>query len=52
MGQVLTEGETKVIEDAGGGEVLIRSKDDIMAHMVAAATGKDQESEKIHTLRS
>ncbi|HEX2848957.1 MAG TPA: phosphoribosylaminoimidazolesuccinocarboxamide synthase [Acidimicrobiales bacterium] len=27
--QVLTEGKTKVIEDAGNGEVLIRSKDDI-----------------------
>jgi beta-phosphoglucomutase-like phosphatase (HAD superfamily) len=24
----------------------------VMAHMVAAATGKDQESEKVHTLRS
>ena len=31
MGQVLIEGKTKVIEDAGGGEVLIRSKDDITA---------------------
>jgi hypothetical protein len=24
----------------------------VMAHMVAAAAGKDQESEKVHTLRS
>jgi hypothetical protein len=24
----------------------------VMAHIVAAATGKDQESEKVHTLRS
>src|SRR5260370_41716595 len=24
----------------------------VMAHMVAVATGKDQESEKVHTLRS
>jgi phosphoribosylaminoimidazole-succinocarboxamide synthase len=31
MGQVLIEGKTKVIADAGGGEVLIRSKDDITA---------------------
>lgn len=29
--QVLTEGKTKVVEDAGRGEVLIRSKDDITA---------------------
>jgi RNA polymerase sigma factor (sigma-70 family) len=29
--QVLTEGKTKIIEDAGSGEVLIRSKDDITA---------------------
>ena len=29
--QVLTEGKTKVVEDAGNGEVLIRSKDDITA---------------------
>jgi hypothetical protein len=29
MGQVLIEGETKVIEGAGGGEVLIHSEDDI-----------------------
>jgi phosphoribosylaminoimidazole-succinocarboxamide synthase len=31
MGQVLIEGKTKFIEDAGDGEVLIRSKDDITA---------------------
>ena len=31
MSIVLIEGKTKVIEDAGGGEVLIRSKDDITA---------------------
>jgi phosphoribosylaminoimidazole-succinocarboxamide synthase len=28
---MLTEGKTKIVEDAGGGEVLIRSKDDITA---------------------
>ncbi len=28
---VLTEGKTKIVEDAGSGEVLIRSKDDITA---------------------
>jgi RNA polymerase sigma factor (sigma-70 family) len=28
---VLTEGKTKIVEDAGNGEVLIRSKDDITA---------------------
>ena len=29
--QVLIEGKTKIVEDAGNGEVLIRSKDDITA---------------------
>lgn len=29
--QVLVEGKTKIVEDAGNGEVLIRSKDDITA---------------------
>lgn len=29
--QMLTEGKTKILEDAGNGEVLVRSKDDITA---------------------
>ena len=31
LARVVAEGKTKIIEDAGNGEVLVRSKDDITA---------------------